>query len=333
MAFPYVEEDCFENGSTVGTESDTGSLLDFPHYSTLARTPGLPMPFRGAYCMRIQPGDTNAHTITYADVNISLDAVAWSRFYVWHEIEATADDIFNIYELKASSTVEGAVSLRVTAATGLVEIGIGETAASTFACALSPGQWHCVELKANLDDGSSNDGALDLYVDGYPVQSATDLDQGAITDALLGTTGTLSTTTGAIYFDEYVHDDLRIGPIRDRWTESNDVTISRHVAIGPCCVDAANLISGTGTDTYLELYDSDEVIRTDSVTVAGTLKWRLDHVAPSLDTPLEFHRGVYAVIGGTTPRALVHLTRATAYGSEGAVRSWAATRKAYPIGA
>ena len=49
------------DGGNWDSEADTGSKLDFPHYSELVRSTGSPVPFRGAYCMRIQPGDTNDH--------------------------------------------------------------------------------------------------------------------------------------------------------------------------------------------------------------------------------------------------------------------------------
>ena len=55
MAFPWLSECNFEDGTKghFDTETDTETRLDFPHYSELARTPGMGMPWRGAYCARV----------------------------------------------------------------------------------------------------------------------------------------------------------------------------------------------------------------------------------------------------------------------------------------
>ena len=73
MAFPWIFEESFDAGTRGDwdSESDTGSLLDFPHYTTLAAIPGGGLPFRGAYCMRIVCGDTNDHTLTEDDIDIA----------------------------------------------------------------------------------------------------------------------------------------------------------------------------------------------------------------------------------------------------------------------
>ena len=336
MSFPFVFQENFDRGTkgNFDTEADTGSLLDFPHYSALAAVPGLGMPYRGAYCMRIQPGDTNDHTLTEADINISADGEGWTRFALWHDLEATADDIFNIYELQASSTVETAISIQVTAATGLVEIGIGETEASSFGSPLTPREWHMIELHANIDDGGSNDGAATLYVDGYSVQTLSSLDQGAITDGVLGTQGTLATTTGTILFDQFAFDSARVGPILDRWDESIMIHQSQHVFVGPGSVENVTLLAGAGTDCILRAYDTDTAYTTDqsNIRIELTNTANSETVDPA-GVPASFHRGCYIEVSGTNPKFLVKLSRATGWGSEGAMRSWARTRQPGRYGA
>ncbi|MES0340663.1 MAG: hypothetical protein ABUK15_11525, partial [Anaerolineales bacterium] len=78
----YIFSSSFDTGTNAGwdTESDTGALLDFPHYTELARAVGGGTPYRGAYCMRITPGDTNDHTLLEGDLNIADTATAWTRF-------------------------------------------------------------------------------------------------------------------------------------------------------------------------------------------------------------------------------------------------------------
>jgi hypothetical protein len=84
MAFPYIFEENFELGTKgdFDTETDTGSLLDFPHYSTLANIKNAPMPYRGAYCARIILGDTNDHTLTEGAIDIADEGTASVRFYL-----------------------------------------------------------------------------------------------------------------------------------------------------------------------------------------------------------------------------------------------------------
>ena len=55
MAFPFLSEANFEDGTKghFDSETDTGSRLDIAHYSTLAKIPGLAMPWRGAYAVRV----------------------------------------------------------------------------------------------------------------------------------------------------------------------------------------------------------------------------------------------------------------------------------------
>jgi hypothetical protein len=82
MAFPYTFHENFEAGTKGGfdTETDTGSLLDFPHYSVLAKDPNSLMPYRGAYLLRNALGDTNDHTLTEGDIDISDGGTAYFKW-------------------------------------------------------------------------------------------------------------------------------------------------------------------------------------------------------------------------------------------------------------
>ncbi len=135
MAFPWIFESNFEQGTNAEWDSshDGEGLLDFPHYTTLSQIPNTGVPWGGAYCMRVQMSDAEEHTVLEGDLNIADTATAWTRFYLWHDLKATATDTFNIYELQAgTSDIEAAIGLRITANTNAVEIGTGKVAATTF---------------------------------------------------------------------------------------------------------------------------------------------------------------------------------------------------------
>src|SRR5262245_51936417 len=114
MAFPWIFESNWEQGdnSEWTSEQDTGNLLDFPHYSQLSVIPNTPVPYRGAYCMRIQNSDTNDHTLTSTSITIADGTTNFFRWYMFvsSNYTASADDTFNIFELQqAGGTIEQSV--------------------------------------------------------------------------------------------------------------------------------------------------------------------------------------------------------------------------------
>ena len=340
MAFPFVFEGNFETGTIGGwdSKSDTGSLLDYPHISELARFPWSECaPYRGAYCLRVQMGDTNDHTLLEGDIDIAASVTRWFRFYLYLSPtfkDTTADDVFNIFELQqTNNTVEGAIGIRFTAATQLIEIGIGETAPTAYASqTLQTNRWYCIELKAVCDSGVGNDGTLNLYIDGgASAASVTSLDQGTIGQGVLGTQDTLSTTTGTILFDEFVMDDARIGPIQDRYPRHVLVTSSGHVALGRGVIDNVSLLSGGAADNVLSIYDTATAATTDSYKIVVELKnvTSSDIVDPA-GMPVHFARGAYVVLTGTNPRAMVNICYASGYGSTAVARNFGQRFRARP---
>lgn len=324
MSLPYIFSSSFDVGSNGewDSETDSGTLLDFPHYRDLAALPDYPAPYRGAYCMRIQPGDTNDHTLKEGDLNISASSTAWVRFalFISSNFAATGNDTFNIFEWqKGDNTVEACISLKIVASTDLVQIAIADgTEASSNFVDLSKGVWHVIEAKAYIHTSSS--GTLDLYVDGIKVKALTGLTQSAaITHGFLGTQNTASTTdTGYLLFDEFVFDDTRCG-ITHRWNTNRLITTSSFLFVGGGRVDNIKLIDGGGGDMTCELYD------TDIYSASLTPVWRGRTVVANTDVdaadvPVTFSRGCLAVLTGTLPAAQFTLGRATGWGSDGAVR-------------
>ena len=331
MAFPWLFEEDFEDG-TLGnfdSESDTGALLDFPHYSTLAAIPNMGLPWRGAYCMRILPGDTNNHTLTEADINIADGVEASFRFYLWHDLEATADDIFNIFELEsAGAVVEVVISLQITAATNLVEIGLGETEASTFSATLLRRRWYAIEMISTAATG----GTSTLRVDEGSVVTLGTHPSLAVTDGVLGTQNTLATTTGTLLFDNFVMDDARVFAHDQRWADEILLTKSGHAFVGPGKINNITLLSGdTTADNVVQVYDTDDANTDDAGNIVAELRnTAVDETVDPAGMPVSVTRGAYVSITGTStgrgPRALVQLRRATGYGSEGAIRNYAMKR-------
>lgn len=330
MALPYIFSSSFDTGdaSEWDSEEDTGTKLDFPHYTTLAALPDGPAPYRGAYCMRIQPGDTNVHTVTEGDLNIGEDGTAWLRFalYISKDLAASVTDIFNIYEWQqADGTHEASISLRITTSTNLVELGIGDgAAASVFPAQLPKGQWHVIEAK-NLTD-TDGAGTLTLYLDGNQIQAFTSIDSaGVIGTGVLGTQDTASTTdTGYLLFDEFSFDDTRLG-ITHRFATHRTITTSSFLFVGSGRIGNVKLIDTSGGDVVLELYDTDVFSASLSPIWYGqTTTANVD--VDAADVPIDFTRGCLAILSGTLPAAQFQISRAVGWGSDGAVKTHAAKR-------
>src|SRR5574341_507195 len=238
MAHPYIFESTFEQGTNVewDSETDTTSILDFPHYSTLSCIPGIgpAVPYRGAYCMRVVPsGGTADAFVKSATIAIAAGVTRYFgfSFYIGNDFSFTADDTVALFELQqAGGTIEASVGLRLTAATGLIEVGIGELAPTSFySGGLSKGRWYHLCLKAVADSGANN-GTLDLYINGVtgPAQVAS-LTQTSIAAGVLGLQDQLATTTGTLLFDKVVFDDGQVYPNRYRYPETVTFTKSQHL--------------------------------------------------------------------------------------------------------
>lgn len=309
MAHPWIFESTFEQGTNGewDSETDTGSKLDFPHYSELARIPDLSAPYRGAYCMRVDltSGDANEHSVTEGDINIADAGTAYFRWYMYisPSFDATADDIWNIFELQqAGGTIEQSVGMQYTASTDVLEIGVGDGTAPTSFSEITDlkGKWICIEVLSTISTGGS--GAIQVFVDGTSRVNLTSLTQAAaVGQGVLGVQDQLATTTGVILFDDFVMDDARLYPNRYRWPKQMTVTKSQHVFVGPGAINSATLLS-TGASNKVVLYDTD----TGNTENDEELVVELDlNTHTSATGPFDFKRGCYAELSGTDPRVQV----------------------------
>ena len=337
MAHPYIFASNFEAGTNAewDSETDTGSKLDFPHYTDLARISGMPAPYRGAFCARwdLTTGDTNDHTLIEGDIDIADAGTAYFRWYMFvsTNFTATADDTFNFFELQqAGGTVEVSTGFRVTAATNALDIGIGDGTAPTSFFSFPRGRWVCVELAATISTGGS--GAVTLYLDGAQVVALTSQTHAAaVGRGVLGTQDTLSTTTGVILVSEFVMDDGRLYPYKQRFPVSVPVTKSGHVFVGRGTIEGAVLQTLTSGDT-LRLYDTDTGNINDDLSFVTELT---DSVHTSVAGPIYFERGCYASITDGA-RGEVYLTANSQkrgiigpvnHWSDGAIRTYAQRRR------
>lgn len=335
MSFPYIFESVFEQGTAAewDSEQDTGTLLDFPHYSTLSQIPTAPVPYRGAYCMRIQCGDTNDHTVTEGDIDIADAGTAYFRWYLFasSNFTATADDTFQILELQqAGGTPEMVVGMKVTATTNALEIGIGDGTAPTSFVTFPRNKWVCVEVLATVS--TTDAGVLTLFLDEVQVATLTSLDQAAaVGTAQFGTMNTLATTTGTLYFDQFVMDDTRIYGLPIRYPEQLLMTKTGHAFVGAGRIENASLLSGAATDCVLQLFDTD----VNNTNHTGRMKLELKNVTNSdivdpAGVPVTFQRGCYVVLTGTNPRAMLSIGMAQGYFSQGRVKQHGAKRVQAP---
>jgi len=346
-SWPPTFEENFELGTRGGYDSETDSegILNFRHYSWLARYDttivGAIAPWRGAYCMEIVlGGDANDHTLIEAAV-VANTKLSYDRFYFFlgKNFTATADDTLNIFERQSAAAVQGVIGLRITAATGAVEIGTGKVAPTAFATSLlQRGRWYCLELEVDVETGGT--GKTTLYVDGTQVAQVTTITHIALTTSAIGVRNALSTTSGHMFFDCVVMDDNgtdasagRAYPMSDRYPETVLVTQSTHLALGYSELLNVTLLPGAATNNVLKIYDTDVANTNDESNVCAIL-YNLTASEPPIDladVPLTVKRGAFIQLAGTNPRALIHIGSSQGWGSHGRIRQHGYSRTAHNI--
>jgi hypothetical protein len=334
MAFPWIFSSNWETGAIEwDSETDSANQLDIAHYTDLAALPyGTAAPFSGAYCLRTAlTGGTADAFLVEADVNIALNALNYFHFNIWFspDFDATLDDTVNVLELVNSCAVaEATFGFRYDASEDTIELGIGETAPTSFGVGIKRGVWYTVELTVEIDAGGGNDGTIDIRIteENHPYNSVVyatqvaSLDQAAVTDARLGVQDHLATTTGVILIDNFIHDDGQVFPSR-RFPTEYTAQATEHAFVGQGLIDV-ELISGAGTDNTLSLYDTDR-------QEDDGLGNRIDYIANLTNNeivpsrgPMEVRKGAYIVLAGTNPQVKVRISRASAY-NPAAMRSLA----------
>ena len=329
------------------TETDTGSRLDVAHYSDLARLPwSNAVPYRGAYCVRINMGDTNDHTLSSTTIQVATGNVRFFRWmmYLGSDLSATADDIWSVFELQelTDSVVQLTVGLRISTTTGATRyalLGMGRSLTSDLMTTqIETNKWHAIEVQFKQDVSTvADNGAATLYLNGILVQATGAIDgsggtTGGTGRGVLGTQDTLSTTTGTILLDEFVMDDARVYPIADRYPQSLLLTKTGTVFVGQGRIDDAILMAGGGTDNVLTIYDTDRANTNEASKIVLELKNTVNSEMISAPFPPYYvTRGAYCTLSGTNPRALITIGRAAGYGSAAVVRAQGLASKPNPL--
>ena len=340
MAYPYLSEYNVEQGDKghFDSESDSASRLDFTHYSQLAQVPGLAMPYRGAYCVRVDlsTSTTDAYLEETGSWDLAADGTIYFRFMLWisPDLVMANNDQFYVLKLQSAGPVDEVVAgLIYTTAAGL-KFGVGETAI-TSSLPIEKGKWNCIEVTANIDSGAGNDGTIDYWVNGTAGTQVASLDQAAITQGRFGVMGQdAGTTTGNILLDWLTVDDARVyGPYstNERFVENTYLMNSGHVFVGRGILENIQLLTG-GTDNTLEVYDTDTAYTLDpSKCKVRLLTATSGEVVDPAGMPLIFTRGCYVKLAGTAgangPFASVKISSTASWGSDGAIRNYGAKRK------
>lgn len=339
MAFPYTTYANFEDGTKghFDTETDSNSALDFPHYTVLAKTPGLSMPYRGAYCTRINLATASTAgawlqetggwdcTAGTEDVFIRL------KFWLSKDAAMSNDDVFSLIELWSSTnTAEGCVGIKYTTAAGW-EIGIGDAAAPSVLVPLTLGVWHDIEVY--FDVAGSSTGTIDAWLDGKALTQVGSLTMADITSGIVGANpgAAFTPTAGTLLIDEVTgsqtdNTSARIGMQPERFAEQQLLIASGHAFVGPGIIDNVTLLSGNGTDCVCTLYDTDRADTTNANVKLILKNLTANEIVDPAGMPISVIHGCYLSLTGTTPRAMVQIRRASGYGSDGAIRNYAFRR-------
>jgi len=349
MSFPYIFESNFELGSNADWDSQNAAVIDFPHFTELARF-GM-APYKGAYCFRQVMAGTADDWLVEADLDSAATARCQTQFWLYfsNDFTATANDTINLFELKAAGTVEATFGFRVVAATDVINLGIGETAPTSWSAQpLERGRWHLIEIDA-LNDQGANDGTIDLYVtpDRSPFTASSvhatqvgSLDQGAITQGLLGVQGSLDTTTGTILIDEFKFDGDTGSPTRtqmdlDRWNPEIRMTKSGHAFVGPGVINNVTLVGNGAASQELRLWDTDRArFPATGASGGGFGAPRIElhttgtsEIVDPASMPLRVNQGCYIELDDDVDSsALIQVSFASAWGSEANVVRYGLSR-------
>jgi hypothetical protein len=359
-------QDNFESGDFSGWsvgEVDTEDQLDVVHYTTLAKIPGMPMPYSGAYCLRAQltgSGAPPADAITTeADIDINTTMTNWVQFNIWidpdFKTNTTADDNFALFEFQDTADKEIFVfGLDYTLTTNVLKWGVGgatdNAVPDTLSAAEVPlGKWLTVELSANLVTAGAT-GTISAYVteDGQEPSETVTVTKGSvqgltITHGVLGAQDHKATTIGTILIDGFQYSGkdtvsgARIYPTKDRFSTTRQFLSSGlvkelgsfHAFVGQGTVSNVTWLTGGGTAAFLSVYDTDTAQTGTGDRKAALTQSLAGEVIDVANVPFNVTRGCYVEIddsGNSNQEVIVTIERAPNWFSDGNMRRYAHRR-------
>lgn len=314
MAFPYAFTKGFETNSLTSefsTSADSNSKMAIRHYGYMARHHNV-VPYRGAYALHIDlsGGTADAYVQENDGFDLSADA-SWSfrMYFLVKDLTIGTDERFTIFTMQSAGPADD-MTIGIYESSGTVYFIAGETGSEATKIATKPvveNVWHCLELTGELDAGGGNDGSFTFYLDGYQVGSQqTSLNQAAIIQARVGSIGIdAGTTAGHLFFDEITFDNdasTQIKPHRERFPSHMYTLIHNdHVMIGRGCIDLELTAESTDAEAYV--YDTDDANSAYASDPIAVLR-NTAEVEVTESTDIEFTRGCYVTLAGTTPRAI-----------------------------
>ena len=315
MAFPWVFRSGFETGSSADftAETDTTTIMDFPHYTELARY-GM-VPYRGAYCARIRlaGGTTTAHVredTAFDDLDVGV--TRWVRwyFYLGRNFVMTDADKFSMIEFESTLNTTTEVAAGILRDGDNINFWYNETQAAASASTITLGttttalnKWYSAELGITLAAGT---GTIDGYINDLAGTQIASLTQADIVDVKFGVIGPDAGTSGTLLLDDLIYDDAQVYRDRTRYRSQNcHVTFAYdHPIIGPGRFSIA--MTGTGGADIVSLYDTDGGIPNRLEAVAVLRNVSANETIPGHDI-FEVKHGLLTIASGTATQSFISI--------------------------
>lgn len=307
MSFPYNIEATFDDGTrdSFDSETDVGSILDYPHYKELSRY-GL-APWRGAHAMRVTIDGSNTAYVQAAAFAQATQSV-WLPICVHDDFTLNDGNNLQIFALfSAGTTREATISIRRSGSDYQFvanDPSQGVEAVTTFS--RDKTRYYQLEMTVNRTNGT-----IDFYLDGGQVQSQlTGIAMGVPIFARMGVLNVAASQSGILLFGGVISDDTRIFPRRRFPCDTAWVTHDMQAFIGTGAIDSAQL-TGTNTDAVLNVLDTNiyETAITDfsREPIVYTRNTVANAQVPNYHAPIIFNRGLYVQLTGTAPQAWLSL--------------------------
>lgn len=308
MAYPFLIDETFDDGTrgTFDSETDAGSVLDYPDYKELARAGQAP--WQGAHALRVQLSGANNAYVEDAGITAQSPISLWAPILVGADFTIDDGDVVNVIEVRSTDAIpEAFVAVRRTGSNYELVAGDGTTVQRNYGTITrSNNRWYQVELTVNRTAGT-----IDWYVDGGQVGSQiTAVSIDPLTVIRVGApSGTSAGDSGTILVGRVIVDDARVFP-RKRFGTDVWITKDQTVFIGDGELDSIEL-TGTGTDAVLTILDVDAYNASDTSFSREPLVYgrntAANEIVPLLTMQKAFHRGVYVQLTGTNPQAWISL--------------------------
>lgn len=310
MAFPFLIDETFDDGTrgNFDSETDAGSVLDFPSYRELARAGHAP--WQGAHALRVRlSGANNAYIEEATSITNQSPISLWFPLLVAADLTIQDGDRVNVIEVRSTNALpEAFVAVRRTGDNYELVAGEGSIVQRNYGTITrSNSRWYQMELTVNQANGT-----IDWYVDGGQVGSQiTALSISPFTVLRLGApSGTSASDAGTILIGRIIVDDARIFPRSRFGRDTIWVTRDQTVFIGDGDLDSIEL-TGTSIDAALTILDTDifesGLTNFSREPLVYGRNISANEIVPLLTMQKVFHRGIYVQLTGTNPQAWISL--------------------------